>query len=427
VKFAHLADCHIGAWRDLRLRELNIRSFESAIDRIIEEAVDFMLISGDLFHVNLPELESVRRVVAKLREAREAGIGIYVVYGSHDYSPNATAMIDVLVSGGLLTKVMDAEADEEKVTLKYVVDAGTGVKMCGLSGRSYSMEKSYFEALNREPLEREPGFKVFVMHSAVNEVKPVAAAYATGIPLSFLPRNHQYYAGGHIHQTVIEKIPDYGYVAYPGALFGSTFSDLEQTALGERRGFIVVEFEEEIGEVRFIDNQIREVEFREIDGENRTYKEVETDLISACESMEPSGKIVLIRVKGTLSAGRATDIDFAKARQILTERGAEYYFINRKGLTARETPRILTDAEDPHVLEEKILKEALSEFKVPRTLSQNTLKWANEQLKGEAGLELAKKLLVVFKSEKPEGETRYDFEERLKTEALPILTRSVGK
>ena len=52
ASFAHLADLHIGAWRDLRLRELKIKSFENAIDSIMKRGVDFVVISGDLFHVN---------------------------------------------------------------------------------------------------------------------------------------------------------------------------------------------------------------------------------------------------------------------------------------------------------------------------------------------------------------------------------------
>ena len=47
MKFAHLADCHIGGWRDPKLKELGIRSFESAVKVCIEENVGFVLIAGD--------------------------------------------------------------------------------------------------------------------------------------------------------------------------------------------------------------------------------------------------------------------------------------------------------------------------------------------------------------------------------------------
>ena len=44
MKFAHLADCHIGSWREPELKELSIKSFEKAIDICIKEHVGFVLI-----------------------------------------------------------------------------------------------------------------------------------------------------------------------------------------------------------------------------------------------------------------------------------------------------------------------------------------------------------------------------------------------
>jgi len=420
-RFAHLSDCHIGAWRDLRLRELNIQSFEKAYDTALEESVDFIVISGDLFHVNLPELESVRRVVAKLRQAQEADIPTYVVFGSHDYSPNATAMIDILTTGKLLLKAVIAEADESTVKLRYITDEKTKAKLCGLSGRSYTLERSYFEALDRASLEEEKGFRIFILHSAIEEVKPTSAAYGTGIPASYLPTNLDYYAGGHIHQKIIEELPGFGLVAYPGPLMGSTFTDLEITAKGERRGFIIVDFEDKVTNVQFCETQNREVLFLEINGEKRTYKEVEAELLESIESIDPHEKIVLIRLQGVLSAGKATDIDFRGARLNLQTRGAEFIFINRRNLTSREAPQIKVAGETPSEIEEKILREALNDFRIPKSIPRDTKKWAESELKGDKGVALAMDLLQVLKNEKVEGETNHDYEERLHREVEAIL------
>ena len=75
-KFAHMSDCHIGAWRDEKLRELNLKAFEKAIDLCVEEKVDFILISGDLFDSNIPDLYQVKRAVEKLRLVKNRGINI---------------------------------------------------------------------------------------------------------------------------------------------------------------------------------------------------------------------------------------------------------------------------------------------------------------------------------------------------------------
>ena len=422
-KFAHMADFHIGAWRDLRLRELNLQSFETCIDRALQEHVDFMIFAGDIFHVNLPDLESVRRVVVKLREVRESGVGIYAVYGSHDYSPNATSMIDILTGSGLITKVVEAEADEETVKLRYIADERTGAKICGMSGRSYALERRYFEALDRASLEEEQGFRIFVFHSSVEEVKPAAYAFMQGIPASYLPQGLDYYAGGHIHRKIVQRLPEVGLIAYPGPPFGATFTDLEDTARGERRGFLMVEFEDEVRDVRFVDNQLKEVVFREIDGENKTANEVASELDSVCSEIDAAGKIVLLRLRGTLSAGGVNDIDFGSARQLLKDRGAEFIFINRRVLTTRRPQRSLVPSASPAEIEERVLHESLAEFKVDPSLHEDVRGWVASNLTGDNATTFAKRLLKALKTEKQEGETKASFEERLLKETLALLPR----
>jgi len=46
IKFAHLADSHLGGWREEKMRYLNSESFKKAVDVCIEKNVDFVLISG---------------------------------------------------------------------------------------------------------------------------------------------------------------------------------------------------------------------------------------------------------------------------------------------------------------------------------------------------------------------------------------------
>ncbi len=62
-RFAHIADCHIGAWVDPRMKELPLINFERAIEISIERNVDFVLISGDLFNTALPGIDLVTRLL----------------------------------------------------------------------------------------------------------------------------------------------------------------------------------------------------------------------------------------------------------------------------------------------------------------------------------------------------------------------------
>ena len=71
MKFAHLADVHVGSWRDPKLKELSLDAFMLAIDDAINENVEFILISGDLFNTALPSIEHVRLVIRKLKAAQD--------------------------------------------------------------------------------------------------------------------------------------------------------------------------------------------------------------------------------------------------------------------------------------------------------------------------------------------------------------------
>ncbi len=79
--------------------------------------------------------------------------------------------------------------------------------------------------------------------------------YSEGVPLSYFPKGFDYYAGGHVHEKLQHKTKDYGLIAYPGCLFGATFTDLEETAQGEKRGFYIVDFEDKITQTTIHRNQ----------------------------------------------------------------------------------------------------------------------------------------------------------------------------
>ena len=70
MKFAHMADCHIGAWRDPKLKDLSMQAFIKAVDISIKQKVDFILISGDLFNTSLPGIDHLKETTKKLKGLR---------------------------------------------------------------------------------------------------------------------------------------------------------------------------------------------------------------------------------------------------------------------------------------------------------------------------------------------------------------------
>ena len=117
MKFAHMADCHIGSWRDPKLKDISTEAFIKAVDKCILEKVEFILIAGDLFNTSLPRLDNLKTVVTQFRILKNKNIPVYIVPGSHDYSPSGKTMLDVLEEAGLFVNVVKGEVIENKLKL----------------------------------------------------------------------------------------------------------------------------------------------------------------------------------------------------------------------------------------------------------------------------------------------------------------------
>nr|MDO8119678.1 DNA repair exonuclease [Candidatus Sigynarchaeota archaeon] len=207
IKFAHFADAHLGTWRKDTLKQLVYNSFNTMVDMIIEAAVDFVLISGDLYDTSDPPVEAVDIATKGLKKFLDHGIPVYGIMGSHDFSESNKSMIRPLVSAGLFTNVSTAElTDDDKIQLHFSVDPKTGMKITGMRARKRGNEIHDYKRLDRDVLETEPGNKIFLLHTPLTEFKDATRGDDELIPRAFLPPGFVYYAGGHLHKTIPESL-----------------------------------------------------------------------------------------------------------------------------------------------------------------------------------------------------------------------------
>ncbi len=412
-RFAHISDCHLGAWRDKTLRQLNLNAFMKAMDACAEKNVDFILICGDLFDKNIPDLDIVEKAASKMREIRSKGIEIYVIYGSHDYSPAATSIIDVLHSSGLFTKIMDTDSDYagNKISLNFLQDKKTGAKIVGISGRRASLERYYYEILDRERLEKEQGFKIFAFHIGVNELMGGDLRTEECIPMSFFPRGFNYYAGGHIHSRIEKNENGYGLFVYPGTTFGWNYNDLENTARGEQRGFLIVDFEDRIKNIEFIGTMSNDVKLFDINADGKTADRVKELLENVANENDFQNSIALIKIKGTMSVGKQSEINTQPVRENIYSKGAVNVFINRNALSSKEMDEIKLNADDRSVVEARVFKEQAG----------MCASYSSSPLKGDEGVETAKYVLNAMKDGKMENETKSDYTDRIISKVSEIL------
>jgi len=425
-RFAHLADLHVGAWRERSLAEAGLAAVRAAFERCIAERVDFIVIAGDLFDATLPDMAHVRETAEVLRRVREAAIPVYATYGSHDYSPSATSVIDVLEASGLFTKLMAAdvagEGEDALVRPRFMVDPKTGAKLAGLSGRQRSLEREYYRRLDHAYLMDEPGFKVFVFHSALDEVLPEHERHAESMPRSFLPPGFDYYAGGHIHTRIEAPIPGgRGILAYPGPLLGHQYGDLER-ARTNPRGFYIVTADETVTDLSFVEVPLPPVVLHDLKADGKTAGEVARELEAAVVSQPHEGAIVLVRARGTLAAGDPREVPFGTAREALDAQGALCVKLSRGGLAGPARRQVRGDgARLKHEIEARVIAEHCADFHSDPALDDAVRERVASGFEAEAGTETGRRVLEAVAVEPAEGEAVRSFANRVRERASSAL------
>lgn len=399
MKFAHLSDIHIGSWRDPKLREASTSAFIKAMDICIQENVDFVLISGDLFNTSLPTIERLKIVVAHLRELKKRNIPVYVIAGSHDFSPSGKTMLDVLEKAGLFINVVKGDIVDGALQLRFTIDQKTGAKIAGMLGKKGLLDKKYYERLELKNLEQEEGFKIFMFHTAITEFKPSDLELMDSVPLSLFPKHFNYYAGGHVHAVFQQSIEQYGLFTYPGALFPNNFKELEKFHYG---GFYI--YDENIeNNLRYIPVELYSVVSLIINCDMKTPEEIKELIFSELNQQPVKNSLVTLRLKGLLRSGKIRDINFKEIIEHIYAAGAYLIMKNTAQLSSEEFEEIKIDTKAAEDLEQNLIKQHLGQI-------------ALDGVTPEKELMMSTKLLQLLATEKKEGERVIDYEERLKKE-----------
>ncbi|HLM92127.1 MAG TPA: DNA repair exonuclease [Thermoplasmata archaeon] len=398
--FAHLADAHVGAWaRNPALRDRLRQSVLRAIEVAQERGAEFLLISGDLFHTPVPEPSEVAPVAAALRRFVESGRRIYVIYGSHDYVAHRTSWLDVLAEAGVFVRVAPeaVRAGEARWTLPWTEDVPTGARVAGVSGRSHGLDREYYRSMDSTAFEAEPGFHIFQFHAGVEEYLPAHLRdKIKGIRVEDLPAGIDYYAGGHIHYTYEGTGPGGGLLVNPGAVFGTSRTDIENGEAGRtHRGVVIVTVNGGTPRAEFVDTLERGgILTLDVDISGAAPDAISELIAARVREVAPAaGILVLPRLHGTLAGGRASSLDLAAARTALEKQGITIQVdarnvessldsmpsaISESTVETEEIGRLLVEGPDlPAWIRDtdgvRLVRDLLQELGIPKEEGQSTL------------------------------------------------------
>jgi len=335
MKFAHLGDCHLGGWRQPELRELNFKYFQAAINKIIQEKLDFLLISGDLFDSAYPPIETLKDTFKEFRKLSEAKIPVFIIAGSHDYSASGKTFLDVLEQAGFCKNVALFENRNEKIILQPTIFKN--VAIYGYPGKKSGLE---VEDIEKITLNDSPGlFKILMLHTAIRGA--IGNLHIKAVEESKLPKVN-YLALGHLHINFQkeEKV-------YSGPIFPNNLSELEELQGGSFYIFYDGKIKREFIKLKEISTFCLEIK----DAFSAT-----NEILNHLEKENLKDKIVILKLKGILENGKVSDINFFKVEQYAKNKGAYVFLKNTSNLISSEQ-EILIEFSDTQDLEKRIIEE----------------------------------------------------------------------
>ncbi len=402
MKFAHIADVHLGGWRQPEMQTLNLQAFQQTVNICIQEKVDFIIFAGDLFDTAIPSIDTLKEAMSEFKKLKDNGIKCYLVSGSHDYSPTGKTFLDVIERAGFCKNISHIQENEKDNEICVNVLEEENLILVGIPGKKSSAEISYFKRLKIIGDLKSDKLKIFVFHSTLTEAKPEGMDFIDSIDLANLPDGFDYYAAGHLH-LVFDENRGQASIVYPGPVFPNNIDELEKLESGsfyllESEGSKIIKKEKR--DIKVKDKIVSEINVGSLSPEQANKK-----ILSEISNLDINNKIFLLKVKGCLSSGKTSDIDWKKISEKVLEKKAYILLKSASGLTTEEMKLdIKTEKTNIDEIENEFIKK---------------YKEQNENF--NEFFPLIQHLFNALELEKIESEKKENFEARVFEEANKIL------
>ncbi|TPG61096.1 DNA repair exonuclease [Roseomonas nepalensis] len=211
-RFLHAADLHLDSpLRGLagdapadRIRRATRDALDNLVDLAIAEAVDFVVVAGDLYDGDWPDFRTGQVLVAGFARLTRAGIRVVAIRGNHDAESVLTRSLR-LPDGATLLRA-DRPDTVEWPELAVV-----------LHGQSFETRDVQSNLAQAYPAPLANRFNIGLLHTAATG-RPGHAAYAPCTVEQLAAHGYDYWALGHIHTR--EEVLRDPWIVFPGNLQG---------------------------------------------------------------------------------------------------------------------------------------------------------------------------------------------------------------
>ena len=214
MKFIHAADIHLdsplvglaaydGAPVDL-LRGATRRALQGMVDLAEAEAVDFVVIAGDVYDGDWRDFNTGLFFVQQMARLRQRNIPVYVIHGNHDAESQISRKLPL----------------PENVTVfssrKAEVHHVPGLKVA-IHGQSFKQREVLDNLAANYKAPVSGHFNIGVLHTSADG-REGHAGYAPCVPADLARHGYDYWALGHVHNR--EVLHEHPHIVFPGNLQG---------------------------------------------------------------------------------------------------------------------------------------------------------------------------------------------------------------
>lgn len=213
-RFLHCADVHLDSGfaglpqaalgADPRLANATRAAFAALVDLALAEAVDFLLIAGDLYDGPWRDVGTAFFVRDQMRRLREGGIPAFLIKGNHDAD---SRVADSLPPPDTLTVFPADRAATHRLDHLGVA----------IHGRSFASRHVGEDFVRSYPPPLPGWFNIGLLHTSADG-RPGHDAYAPCTADSLAAFGYDYWALGHVHAA--ERLADTPPIVFPGCLQG---------------------------------------------------------------------------------------------------------------------------------------------------------------------------------------------------------------
>ena len=199
--FLHCADLHLGCTPnhlDIRYEDFFV-SFKDLIDNAINNNAEYIIVSGDLFHLKVINSKTLLNVIELLEYAKVNNIKVITIEGNHDkaFFVDENSWLHFLHKKGYMTLLNHKIMDGNLIIDSDSIYEDDDLRVIGI-GYLGSTTSIYLKNIE-DKIQKSNKFTVLMLHAAINRLCGEDMGDVNVETLQNLKTVVDYVALGHIH------------------------------------------------------------------------------------------------------------------------------------------------------------------------------------------------------------------------------------